>query len=1182
VTGFVITDPLDKGLSKITVLNDGQYDEQTHTVTWNVKELSPKEKGFVEFIAEVGATKEIHNQAYVKKYEEGPIETNIVVTKVFVSPKLGWIPFHKESEPREPPSSNMKDETTMGITVNFDISGMFVQEVKVDGVKYHRTSIPGHANLINIGEPELPIVGQIIEIPFGVNLKPKVVKSESIELKGYNIYPAQEPVPRNKKRQVTDQFKIDKNTYTNKVLYPSELVKIKPKDLGVIRGHRVVFLKVNPVQANPVSRQMRVFSNIEVRLEYDRPGQITRVKRRIESRDFEEMLKGLILNYKNQYRFTREETDKEKEAGCHYLILTHSDFYQATDANNPIVRLRNWKQKKGLTTKVVDVATIAGGNTANSIETYMQNVYDNWDPVPTYVLLVGDADFIPTNNGTNHSSHRNTPIGTDLNYSTLDGVDYFPDIFIGRLSVETLQQAIDVVAKIIDYEQNPPATPANDDFYRNTSLVGLFEDVRRGVTNPNGIENPTFRIIENAEAIRNYLIGQGYNVERIYDQSGNWPQGPQTYEDGISPVPVDLTIAGNPPAIPGFPWNGGTGDIQAAINGGNFIATYDGHGDRRDWSQPSFDTGDVAGLNNGNLTPVVFVFACMSGWFDNETDNFNAYPPPPTPAAGTNNDCFCELILREAGNGAVATVGATRISWEHNDFMMIGVYKALWPNFVPNPPVSGIVPQMQMGPLVRMGQIHNFCKFYMANRYTHDWYRESSFEMYHLFGDPEMPVWTQAPLNLRVNHPVGIGSVGEQDFIVRVTDSASGDPVQSAVIALTQRKVVAGEPVDIIRGVEQTNPDGIARFTLHSIPAGDLDITVTAHNFRQYSGVIKVSSVGATLNRLDPDNGIEGQVIHVGGQGFSGNENIKIYFGDQYVLTTAASSGEFGQVGSDVDINVPTPYDLGPVNVVAHSEGGTDRYAVDVFQVRSQNPIDLFTYSQRDESTWHLTPGDDPTWNNPEIQLYDGATPVASNNLIVGTTYNVKLKVHNETNFKADNVKIVYKWCNYGIGGPWYDFHTDSRDVQANSITESEAPFTPAATGHLCMSCEIHHIEDINTNNNRGQENLHVGPTASPTKVCFLVWNLTKKPATVFLEVRQLIKPKQRMKERLWATWVKHPDPQVLKPEERAEACLIVDPDVADVEPGTKAEFAVTGFIDGKMIGGVNVELTKSKQIEKK
>jgi hypothetical protein len=698
-------------------------------------------------------------------------------------------------------------------------------------------------------------------------------------------------------------------------------------------------------------------------------------------------------------------------------------------------------------------------------------------------------------------------------------------------------------------------------------LVSLFEDDRPdfGVLEGNGTEDSTFRIIEFAEAIRDYLNGLGYNAQRIYSRSGNYAQGPERYENGTS-LPDELTLNGNPAAgIPAFPWTGGAADIRAAIDAGNFIVTYDGHGGRTNWSRPAFNTGDVANLNNGNLTPVVFSFACQCGWFDNETDHADL-------GTGLNDESLCEHLLRRANGGAVAVVGATRNSWDNNDFMMLGVYKAIWPDFAPNPPSSRAVPQMQIVPLARMGQIHTFCKVFMANAYGHDFNRQSSFEMYHLFGDPEMPVWTRAPGELEVKHPSGVGATGAQDLVVKVTDKATHNPVQSAVVTLTRTSTISGGPVDRIIQTQQTDPAGVARFALYSVGDGDIDVTVTALNYRPYMGVMTVVSGGAQLT-VDPDDGVEGQNIHVIGQGFSGNENVDIYFDGQWMLTTAAQGGDFGQAPSYVDIQVPSPHAHERVNVTAVGQT-SGRCAVDVFQVRDANPVDLWTYSQWDNTTWGGAAG--PTWNSPDIQLYDrGGQPVASNNLTVGESYTVKAEVHNNSAFQAQQARIVFRWANYGVGGPWNEFHTDTQDVPTAGAT-AEAPFTPGATGHLCLRVEIFHAEDITPDNNQGQENLHVGPTSSPTEVCFLVWNLTKEPAAVFLEVRQLPRPSEEPEEeRLWGTWVVHPDPQVLEPGDRAEACVVVDPDLADARPGTTAEFAVTGYINGTMIGGVNLLMTK-------
>ena len=462
----------------------------------------------------------------------------------------------------------------------------------------------------------------------------------------------------------------------------------------------------------------------------------------------------------------------------------------------------------------------------------------------------------------------------------------------------------------------------------------------------------------------------------------------------------------------------------------------------------------------------------------------------------------------------------------------------------------------------------------MAKAYGPEIHREVQFEMGHLFGDPEMPIWISAPQILKVDHPKGIGSTGQQNFVVRVTDDATSQVLLNATVVLTRN--------NNILQVRQTNTSGLVRFDLNSIGSGEINITVTLLNYRPYIGVIAVPSGGAVLDPFNQLDGVEGETLHIGGQNFKSNDRVDLYFGDRLLTTVDASAnGDFGQGGSPVDITVPMGYTHGLVNVLACNRT-LDRFAVRIFQLRDKNPVDLWTYDQWDSSTWSLNPGDNPTWNSPDIQLYDKATgsEVASDNLQVQVPYIVKVKVHNKEAFSGKQAKVTFKWRNYGTDGPWELFDPNPVaiiDVPGNPPGEAIAQneFTPPATGHLCINVEIEHLEDVKHTNNSGQENLHVGYSNSPTEVCFLVWNLTKLPAPVYLEVRQLIKPGMEKSERLWATWVKHPDPQILKPGNRAKACVIVDPDPADAKPGSQAEFAVTAFVGGKMVGGVNLIITK-------
>lgn len=1172
-----IIDRLDPNLGKVVPLNNGLYDKSRHLVTWTIKKVPAGTGGSVELEGVASGVGSIRNRALLKtggRPDPGTADirgknstkTNTVETLVRPDPELGWIPFDRVAPEGALPAAALKEETTLGTLVRFDIPGLYARKIKVGKVTFHRLAIPRHTTLLDIGKPELPIVGQIVEIPRDVNFSLEIVQSRSRRLDYYNVYPAQEPVDRTG-TGIPKKFVQDAATYTTDAVYPAAPATVKARDVGIIRGHRVLFLKANPVQFNPVTREVTGYSMIEVRVKFDRPAQIKRAPSRIESTMFEQMLKASVLNYKEPRRLT--PNGHHSEEGVDYLILTDGTLYTASDANDPLNRLAAWKRRKGLSTRIVDVSNIPGGNTAANITTYLQNAYDKWYPVPTYVLLVGDAEFIPTSYRTVHpTAHNNTRIGTDLYYTTLDGTDYFPDLFLGRLSVDTGGELRNVVDKIIDYEKNPPV---NADFYEDNGLVCLFEDDTDPVApgNPpdaspeDGQEDDTFRIIEFAEAIFAHLDGPDYDPEQIYDESAA-ATNPQRYENGTN-IPANLTVAG------GFAWNGATADIANIINNGAFLVTFDGHGSRDGWGRPAFRNGNVNALTNGARTPVVFSMACQSGWFDNETDAADLDPAPGNQGTGFNDESFSETLLRHNNGGAVAVIGSSRNSWDPNDFMMLGLYKALWPDFNPAPPFGpGQLPDIETGPLYRIGQVHTFGKVYMANYYGHDAFRQGTFEIYHLFGDPEMGVWTEEPGRLNVDHPAGIGATGTQDFVVRVSDNAGGDPIRGATVVLTRSNTILG--------VIQTNPAGIARFTLSAPGPDTVNVTVTARNYRPYEGTMTVTSGGAELNRLDPDNGPISQTIHVGGRNFSGTEHVDLTFDNAAPVTATAAAGSFGQAGTtDVNLQVPAAQDPGPVNVVAYGRT-SNRYGVDVFQVRSANPIDLYTYDQWDNTTWHLHPGDNPVWNNPEIQLYDDTgNPVESNNLTVGHTYTIKAKIHNDTDFRADSVQVTFKWANFGLGQSerdWQEIDIDTLDIPAHRTEEAEVRWAPPGTGHLCIAVQIYHIEDINENNNKGQENTHVGPTSSPARVPFLVGNPTKEPGFVHLELRQ-VRSTSEQKGLLWESWIRQPDPQLLAPGEKRKAWVIIDPGKADIGSGEEAEFALTGSINGKVIGGVNFTILK-------
>jgi len=213
--------------------------------------------------------------------------------------------------------------------------------------------------------------------------------------------------------------------------------------------------------------------------------------------------------------------------------------------------------------------------------------------------------------------------GTDLDYSLMNNADIMPDLAYGRIPVDTLDDAQRVIDKIIRYEKQPPFAPS---FYNNLSFASYFQCCRPDVAQ-DGTTSRSF--IETSELVRSRLQSLGYSVQRIYNTSTAYHNNPANssyyntavrsdtpnrYYNGTL-LPVDLR-AGS-----GFPWNGNTNDIVNAINQGRFLVLHRDHGWTNGWGDPSFTTGNLGSLNNGNLTPVVYSINCASGIFDNETLN---------------------------------------------------------------------------------------------------------------------------------------------------------------------------------------------------------------------------------------------------------------------------------------------------------------------------------------------------------------------------------------------------------------------------------------------------------------------------------------------------------------------------------------------------------------------------------
>ncbi|MCP4694803.1 MAG: hypothetical protein GY859_42640, partial [Desulfobacterales bacterium] len=583
-------------------------------------------------------------------------------------------------------------------------SGFFMNERREGRETFQLLELGKYNGDLGEGSPNLPTLRKHIYIPMGKFATVNVQMGSPVLFDSLMVYPVQKPHV-DSLDAVEPEFYMDESVYAENRFLPAESVFIEQSQS--FRGHEITLLHICPFRYNPVRGVLEVYSRIKVSIHFEGTGIMA--DQRASSSAFDAFIHGFILNPDSfaQYGPAPEEGVEE---GAELLIITGPDLVTAADA------LADHKETLGITSVVK--TTLETGGTKEEIQSYIQDAYDAWSPAPAYVLLLGDVEIIPTTYDTTAAR------GTDLYYATVDGEDYTPDLFLGRLSVDTLAEAETVVQKIIDYESNPPAS---ETFYANAVAAAYFQD-----SNADGYADRRFSLT--AEEIRSFLLTQGKSVERVYCRTENGVDPTNynnTYYAGGEPLPDELLLSN------GFAWNGAAADISDAVNQGVFLLMHRDHGMDRNggyghtgWGDPYFVETHVEALTNGALTPVVFSINCQTGWFDGETDD------EPT----RSYESFSELFLRKPGGGAVGVIGAVRNSYSgYNDALAKGFIDCVWPDFLPSVPNNA-------GASSKLGHMLNHGKIAMDIIWGDSWgMRQIQYELFHLFGDPTMEMWTQQP-----------------------------------------------------------------------------------------------------------------------------------------------------------------------------------------------------------------------------------------------------------------------------------------------------------------------------------------------------------------------------------------------------------------------------------------------------
>jgi hypothetical protein len=461
------------------------------------------------------------------------------------------VPVHPGDPSTPVVSVESSDLNTTVLT--FSMNGFYKNEVLGSGASGYTISVPGMSPLLKAGAPDLCSFSSSVIIPDQGEMDIQVISSTYVDYPGLSILPSKGNLLRTQDPSAIP-YRYG-SEYRNDTFWPASFASLRaPFVIRDYRGQTAVF---TPFQYNPVTRSLRVYSGITIRIskKEGRPGMNEISRSHLPSQLDREFAAIYGQEFKN---FPAVQYQPLEEDGS-LLIICNSAWMSLMQ---PLV---DWKIRKGIPTELVDVSAIGISSTA--IQSYISAYYAAHNL--KYVLLVGDVAQVPTITAQGGAS--------DPSYGYLAGADSYAEVFVGRFSAANAADVSTQVQRTISYEANPDTT-------QNWFGKGVVIGSNLGPGDDNEMD------WEHERNIKTDLTGFTYtSVAELYDATH-----PSTADQPGDPTDMDLVNV-----------------IQDGIG----FMTYTGHGSSTSIGTTNFSNNDISILTNYHMLPFIWSVACVNGDF---------------------------------------------------------------------------------------------------------------------------------------------------------------------------------------------------------------------------------------------------------------------------------------------------------------------------------------------------------------------------------------------------------------------------------------------------------------------------------------------------------------------------------------------------------------------------------------
>ena len=334
---------------------------------------------------------------------------------------------------------------TLKSTLNLQMTTIGMRDVTVGGHQYKAVDLPAGDHLLpgsldENGSPDIPVMTSNLIIPDDAGIRLSVTYSGYDDIPNIDLAPVQ-PSPEDKVDAPPVPFTINQQVYDTDAFYPADLAMSSTPQ--IMRDVRFAQITLCPAQYNPVQRVLRVYHDLAVAINYD--GEVVNprtIHHRYVSDGFYPIYKAMFANF-NDYLANAEV----RRGG--YVIICKPALVDSVKA------VARWKHQKGYYTRIVPTTEINSGGspTAQQIFAYIKRADTTWEVPPEYIMIVGDVDGTYAVNDWPYLGYP-----SDNHYGCVEGTDFIPDIFMGRMSVDLMSDVRCSLSKIIKYEKYPYMT----------------------------------------------------------------------------------------------------------------------------------------------------------------------------------------------------------------------------------------------------------------------------------------------------------------------------------------------------------------------------------------------------------------------------------------------------------------------------------------------------------------------------------------------------------------------------------------------------------------------------------------------------------------------------------------------------------------------------------------------------